>query len=358
VTAPAPAKLIPKGRFGISVWVSILLGKYLFQQPTYRLLLELQSHWLDIAQGTVTDGMKRLVPLFEPIVHGILARNLEEQHWHADETRWLVFEEIEGKEGHRWYLWVFRSPSSVIYRLDPTRCAAVAEAHFGTESEGIISADRYGAYKSVARSGRFRIAFCWAHVRRDFIALGKDHPEHREWAEDWLERIGALYACNARRLEAEKDSRPWQQAQASLQSLLSRMAELREIEFSLEKAREKRKVLKSLGRHWEGLSLFVDHPHIPMDNNEAERLLRNPVVGRKNYHGSNSLWSGQLAAALFSIFQTLLIWGINPRLWLTRYLEACAPCGGEPPSDARRLLPWNLSEQERCDLGAPPNDTS
>jgi hypothetical protein len=32
-----------------------------------------------------------------------------------------------------------------------------------------------------------------------------------------------------------------------------------------------------------------------MDNNTAERAERGPVVGRKNYYGSGSLWSGQLA---------------------------------------------------------------
>ena len=65
-----------------------------------------------------------------------------------------------------------------------------------------------------------------------------------------------------------------------------------------------------------------------MDNNTAERSERGPVVGRKNYYGSGSLWSGRLAAMMFSLFQTLCLWGLNPRLWLTAYLEACAQAGG------------------------------
>jgi transposase len=32
------------------------------------------------------------------------------------------------------------------------------------------------------------------------------------------------------------------------------------------------------------------------------------VVGRKNYYGSGSTWSGELAAMLFSLFQTLALW--------------------------------------------------
>ena len=45
---------------------------------------------------------------------------------------------------------------------------------------------------------------------------------------------------------------------------------------------------ESMKNHWKGLTLFVDHPEIPMDNNLAERELRGPVVGRKNFYGNHS----------------------------------------------------------------------
>ena len=73
-------------------------------------------------------------------------------------------------------------------------------------------------------------------------------------------------------------------------------------------------MLTSLERHWEGLTIFVEHPEVAIDNNPAERALRGPVVGRKNYYGSGALWSGTLAAALFSLFGTLRLWHLNPRV--------------------------------------------
>ena len=48
------------------------------------------------------------------------------------------------------------------------------------------------------------------------------------------------------------------------------------------------KTLESLQAHWQGLTVFVDHPDVPMDNNTAERVQRGPVVGRKNYYGSGA----------------------------------------------------------------------
>ena len=116
-----------------------------------------------------------------------------------------------------------------------------------------------------------------------------------------------------------------------------------------------RKALESLRNHWEGCILFVDHPEIPMDNNESERRLREPALGRKNYYGSGSVWSGALTAICFTIFQTVLKNNLDPKKWLSAYFEACAQNGGRPPEDIDAFLPWNLSDQQRdaCELPEP-----
>ena len=102
-----------------------------------------------------------------------------------------------------------------------------------------------------------------------------------------------------------------------------------------------------------------------MDNNAAERSERGPALGRKNYYGSGALWSGQLAAFMFSIFQTLSLWGLSCQGWLTAYLQACAEAGGAVPASPEAFLPWNLSVEQRqawtlkTESGSgPPNDTS
>ena len=94
------------------------------------------------------------------------------------------------------------------------------------------------------------------------------------------------------------------------------------------------------------MTVFVDRPEVPPDNDTAERALRGPVVGRKNYRGSGAVWSGELAAMPFSIFQTSCLWDVNPRAWLRAYLEGCAR-GGEAPADVSEYLPWKMSEQKR-----------
>lgn len=46
------------------------------------------------------------------------------------------------------------------------------------------------------------------------------------------------------------------------------------------------KLLESMASHWSGLTVFVASPWVAMDNNTAERDIRGPVVGRKNFYGS------------------------------------------------------------------------
>lgn len=90
-----------------------------------------------------------------------------------------------------------------------------------------------------------------------------------------------------------------------------------------------------------------------MDNNEAERCLRTPVVGRKNYYGNNSLWSGMLTAALFTIIQTLLKNHISPKKFLLAYFDACAKNGGSPPENIDAFLPWNMSDEQKTAFRYP-----
>ena len=110
--------------------------------------------------------------------------------------------------------------------------------------------------------------------------------------------------------------------------------------------------------HWSGLTRFLDDPRIPLDNNASERRVRGPAVARKNYYGSGALWSGRLAAMLFSLFATLSLAKINVRTWLTWYLKSCAENGGQVPSDINQFIPWKMSVEKRREFAIDPKDTS
>jgi transposase len=365
LTAPPPPKLIPKSHLGISVWVTVLLDKFASGRPTYRLLDELRGHGLALSAGTLTNGLRRLGPLFEPLYEALVTRSRQADHWHADETRWLVFVSTPGQAGQRWYLWAFLSATVVVFVLAPSRAHEIPEGHLGEAATGILNVDRYSAYKALpqVKGGQIRLAFCWAHQRRDFVAVAAAWPSEAPWAQSWVRAIGELYHRNERRREAAADRAVFASRDSDLRQAVAAMRQRWQDELAVPGLHPARaKALASLGAHWEGLTLFVEHPEVPMDNNAAERVERGPVVGRKNYYGSGALWSARLAALLFSVLQTLRLWGLNPRRWLTAYLTACAEAGGKVPANVTEFLPWNLGEARRREWSlegaTDPEDTS
>ena len=354
LAAPPPPKLIPKGNYGVSIWVLVLLDKYSSYRPTERLLGQLEQYDLDLPAGTINDGLQRIEPMLRPIYEAFCGRNRQGDFHQADETRWLVFAVLDGKKGYGWWLWVVLGVDTVVYLLDPSRGHEAPETHFGPEASGVLEVDRYSGYKAMAqvKSGLLVLAFCWAHVRRDFVGVGKSWSELTPWALEWLRRIRHLYHVNRERLQHSIDSSKFQEQDVLLRQAVEAMRVQAVEELSNPKLRQPcRKVLESLQEHWTGLTRFVEDSRIPMDNNGSERAVRGPAVARKNFYGSGSLWSGRLAAMMFSLLATLAHWKINPRQWLLWYLESCAAAGGKAPNDIEPFLPWNLSDERRAELG-------
>ena len=391
VSAPPAPGLIPRGKLGISVWVELLIGKYLYGQPTNRLLRDWREQGLHIAQGTVTDGLQRIAPLFEPLAQAGLARLREHAHWHADETRWEVWTEIEGKLSHRWYLWVFQASDVVHFTLDPSRSSSVPCSVLAGVECSILSVDRYAAYGKYARGtrknneaggddggcgdgGGVELSFCWAHVRRDFLRVANDHPALWRWGMDWAERIGQLYRLHGQRRRmfqamgsatagaavraATATAAQFAVLDGEVREAMRKMRQICDEELSEpDLAAAPRRALNNLVKYWQGLSLFLDHPWLDLDNNAAERALRPAVVARKNFYGSGSVWSAALAANMLSLVMTARAWQLPVRRWLSEYLQACAQAGGRPPDDLAPFIPWRMGEQRLAGLrrfGPPP----
>jgi transposase len=284
VTATPAPRVLPRNNLGVSVWVEILLDKYLSSQATHRRLSDFAHLGFPLSQGTVTGGLRRLAPLFEPLVEAMRDQQLTERLFHADETGWKVFEEIDHKAGHRWYLWVTQSPSVVHYRMAPGRDAGVLLNHFSALVDGqfpvYLVCDRYVAYKKMAKELPVMVlAFCWAHVRRDYLEAARRWPDLEGWMYEWIEAIGELYRLNDLRLahwEEEqplgRQSRDFQRHHRALRKQLSQMkARCVACLHQADLHGAQRAVLTSLNHHWSGLVLFAKHPQVPMGRVEMWR---------------------------------------------------------------------------------------
>jgi transposase len=356
-TAPLPAKLIPKGLFAVSFWVQVLLKKFEFQQPLHRMVRELRAQGLEVSPGTLTGGLRKLKDLVVPLAGRFVLHSREGSHWQMDETRWPMFGLPKGKPRQNWWFWVVVSPQVTAFLLEPTRSGQVPRDFFAPGTEGILNVDRYAGYFGLLGSDwRLQLAYCWSHQRRDFVNLGQGTPRWAGWAGPWVERINRLFASNGQRRQAwfQKQTQPLAALEAQVRRQVQEMKEVLDRELAAPQlAPEPQKVLQSLRRHWPGLTVFVDHPQVPMDNNAAERANRPLAVARKNFYGSGAQWSGELAGACFTILATLRQHQICPQRYFRAYFEACARQGGRVPAELEEFLLWKWSAQKRAAWTTP-----
>ena len=357
VSAPPVPRLFPRTLYGTSFWARFLFEHCACLRPLHRV-----AAWFSSQAGTLADSLKRFVPLFEPMAAAILAHQNKAVLRHADETGWRV-QELRGEDrSSRAWLWASVSSDAVYFHIDPSRSAEAAGKLF---AEGlldtVIVCDRYSAYKRLARlrEGKVTLAFCWSHMRRDFVECAAGQVRLTDWCQGWIERIASIYRLNEARLAhydpgIERQTPAFDAAQGALEEALDGLFAQAELELAgLPDPAREGKALRSLLNHREGLSVFVDRPQVPLDNNRAERFLRGPAIGRRLSFGSDSEDGARFTAIMYSVVGTLSMNGIDILSWLDAWLAACAENDRKPPGDLSSWLPWSMSEERRRELMAP-----
>ncbi len=345
-SAPVVNSAIGKSILSDSSWAYFLTGKYVDSIPVHRLLEQLKRSGLSLSAGTVTGGFKQLEPLFAPVHEACRLKMNASDYWHMDETGYHVYELYDKKKNSRCWLWVSVGTEAVYFTIDPSRSGSVARRMVDEGAVGYLMVDRYAGYKSMPKG--IVLLFCWAHVRRDFVKEGKQSGKKR-WANWYIKRIGRLYHAHKKMKSSVAGSLRYQRWKSMRGALLEQIHARAEQDMGGGKlAESQRKVLKSLIKHWSGLTAFTTHDYLPIDNNEAERRIRLPVVGRKNFYGIGSQWSARLASAIWSIGASCKLHDVDPYQYLTAYLEACGRHGGRAPDDLSGLLPWDFSQEARA----------
>ena len=362
VIAPPEPRLFHGTSYGTSVWARFLFELCASLRPLCQVAAWLADQGLPVSPGTLADSLKRFLPLFEPLAAAILAHQNRAAVRHIDETGWRVQEFRKDGRSPRGWLWVSVSRDSVCFHVSASRSARAARVLFTDGSKAaVVVCDRFSTYKRLARDleGKVVLQWCWAHQRRNWINAAAGHPRFTRWCGEWIGRVAEIYRLNDARLKhydpvSGRRTPGFQAAQAELEDAVARLFADAEAELAglPEKAR-KAKPLRSLLKHREGLCVFVGRPDVPMDNNAAERALREPVIWRKLTFGSNSRDGAKFMAVMRSVIGTLSMNGIDLLKWLEAWLKACAENGGKPPEDLSSWLPWSMSAERQQRFIAP-----
>jgi len=330
----------------------VLVWRYADHLPLYRQSQILARQRIEIGRDTLASWIGVAANELKPVVARLREILLGSARLFADETTMPVLDPGRGrtKKGYAWAIarddrpWGGSDPPAVVFRYAPGRGQEHARQLLG-DYGGLLQCDGYAAYKSVSASpaGGITLAFCWAHVRREFYDLARGGAA--PIATEALQRIAVLYGIesdirgqppNVRRAARQARSKPLVGALFTwFETQLGRLAggapTAAKIRYAL--------------NHREGLERFLDDGRLDMDNNVVERTIRPLVLSRKNALFASGDDGGERWATIASLVETCKLNGANPQQYFTDVLTRLV--NGWPQSRIDELMPWKWASAKR-----------
>lgn len=257
---------------------------------------------------------------------------LREKVLHADETPQRM---LEGDKRENWYFWGFVGKVAAYFEAQDTRSGDVASHFLKLSLCEFLVSDVYSGYaKAVRETNEYRSSqgqvlvscvYCNAHARRYFKKAEDPFAAETKF---FLDRYRAIYFLESqlKKLRAKDPNLPIQrilEIRGKMSVFFDEMKKRAETEqFNYSDKSSLVKAMVYFLNNYEGLTLFLTNEALPIDNNTAERILRNPVIGRKTWYGTHSPQGADTAAVLFSIFESCKLNRVNPAAYLNRLVQA------------------------------------
>lgn len=303
-TAPAPEKLIKSGEFSVQMAVEVADDKFNRHLPLERQVTEMAESGLKVSSKTLYSLTEHLHNRLSPITNKIREEILSQPTVCIDETPMKLL----GNDSNG-YVWGICNSYGTYYQYETTRSGAVAREMLKGYSGNVMS-DGYSGYNWVDKVDNLNLTACWSHARRKFFDARNSHPG----AKQILSLIDKLFA-----LEHEAESNEDLQG---IRSSKSRSL-INQIHEAIEKYRLKALPTSLLGKaisytnsQWPYLVKFIVDSTIPLSNNAAERALRSPVLGRKNFLGFRSINGADVGMTFYTIINTCKLLGLSPKAYL------------------------------------------
>lgn len=189
-------------------------------------------------------------------------------------------------------------------------------------------------------SGDFKtlVANCVAHSRRKYIAVAEEFPEECRFV---LETLGAVYNNDAlarqRKLSADERLRFHQAESGPLMEALDKWLRQQLDERKVEPNSGLGEAIGYMRKHWPKLTLFLQQPNAPLDNNLCERALKKAILHRKNSLFYRSATGARVGDVYMSLIHTAELCEVAPFEYLVALLKhhrAVATAPGD-------WMPWN-----------------
>lgn len=185
-------------------------------------------------------------------------------------------------------------------------------------------------------------AYCLVHARRNFVKIEDSYPEESEYVVDQIAKIYKHEEeAKEQKLSPEERLTYHQKHSAPVMEELKKWLYRKAKNKKAEPNSSLGKAIKYMQKHWDKITLFLQVPGAPIDNNECERTLKRSILHRKNslfYKNEHGAYVGDI---FMSLTQTCVQNNINP----FEYLVALQKNSEKLKQNPEKWMPWNYHEQ-------------
>ena len=319
VTTPSLPRITPGGSYSDKMIIDVAMSKYCDLVPVERYVAIAERDGVcGLPQNSLIEVTHQLADFIEPVINKILENEIKQSLvLHADETPHRML----SKSDHRHYLWGFSNKIASYFEVHGTRSGdVVVELLKGSKCEYLAS-DKFGGYDRAIRLtnelrsevglNKVQGLVCNAHARRKF----KEARESFKEAQIYIDLYKKIYFLEGQVREKPPDESPPLRNQMRILFEQLREQCLRDIDGYSSKSSMVTAVNYFL-ENFDGLTRFLKSSELPIDNNPQERLLRNPVIGRKTWYGTQTERGAKTSAIMFTIVESCKLNKINPREYL------------------------------------------
>ncbi len=335
---PAP---LHKCMAGASLLADIIISKYHYHLPFYRVIESYKELGVSISASTINDWFKAVVGKLKPIYDLLRAHVLACDYVQVDESTLPVIdnEKHRAVKGYVWSVVDVMAKDRFFFYEHGSRSARVAMGLL-KDFQGAIQSDGYCVYEHFEGMEGKLLLGCWAHARRKFFEARK---ESEKLANEALFYIGKLYEVerDADALD-DADKKPDYERRKSMRQEKA-YPEIKKFETWMEvnllKCPPKSLMEEAIAytyRIIKKLALYVTDGRYKIDDNMVENSIRPLAIGRKNYLFCGDDEAAQRTAVVYSLLATCKARGVDERDWLEDVL--------------RRIPEYELGKKDFTDL--------
>ena len=108
------------------------------------------------------------------------------------------------------------------------------------------------------------------------------------------------------------------------------------------------KAIQYFMKYRKDLERVFEDGRLELTNNQSERLIKDLVMGRKNYLFSTSYAGAEALGNILSLLKTSELNGLNPSKYFTYLFEALPNLPVLTSKHVDDYLPWSPKVQEHC----------